>query len=143
MREHAASGLCCSPSSVLAERQLGFFRAAWYYFAPADSFFLHLRAASFPVPAAQVTYSSDYFQQLYEYALRLIRSGNAYVDHQTPDEIKACRRAQTRTLTHLRSVQIRSEHARVGHSGRVGWRPTVQAEPAGARQSMADYEGLN
>ena len=39
----------------------------------------------------QVTYSSDYFQQLYEFAIRLIQSGNAYVDHQTADEIKAYR----------------------------------------------------
>jgi glutaminyl-tRNA synthetase len=42
---------------------------------------------------AQVTYSSDYFQQLYDFAIQLIRSGNAYVDHQTADEIKAYRRA--------------------------------------------------
>ncbi len=39
----------------------------------------------------KVTYSSDYFGRLYELALQLIRSGNAYVCHQTADEMKASR----------------------------------------------------
>lgn len=30
----------------------------------------------------QVTYTSDYFQDLYDLALKLIRRGLAYVDHQ-------------------------------------------------------------
>ena len=34
-------------------------------------------------------YASDYFGQLYEYALDLIRKGLAYVDDSTPDEIAA------------------------------------------------------
>ena len=34
-------------------------------------------------------YASDYFPQLYEYALDLIRKGLAYVDDSTPDEIAA------------------------------------------------------
>ncbi|XP_075481524.1 glutamine--tRNA ligase, cytoplasmic [Primulina tabacum] len=36
----------------------------------------------------KITYTSDYFQELYELAVELIRRGHAYVDHQTPDEIK-------------------------------------------------------
>ncbi|KAL6538993.1 Glutamine--tRNA ligase, cytoplasmic [Orobanche minor] len=36
----------------------------------------------------KITYSSDYFEELYKLALELIRRGHAYVDHQTPDEIK-------------------------------------------------------
>ncbi|PRW56443.1 glutamine--tRNA ligase [Chlorella sorokiniana] len=36
----------------------------------------------------KVTYSSDYFDQLYAFALQLIRGGHAYVCHQTGDEIK-------------------------------------------------------
>ena len=36
----------------------------------------------------QVTYSSDYFDQLHAFAVELIRGGNAYVCHQTADEIK-------------------------------------------------------
>lgn len=30
----------------------------------------------------QITYSSDYFQDLYELAVELIKRGRAYVDHQ-------------------------------------------------------------
>ncbi|KAH3667408.1 hypothetical protein OGAPHI_003057 [Ogataea philodendri] len=39
----------------------------------------------------KITYSSDYFDQLYELAEKLITSGYAYVDHCTPEEIKAQR----------------------------------------------------
>ena len=31
---------------------------------------------------SKVTYGSDYFDELYECALKLIRKGKAYVDHQ-------------------------------------------------------------
>ncbi|GAB4840315.1 Glutamine--tRNA ligase, cytoplasmic [Ancistrocladus abbreviatus] len=39
----------------------------------------------------KVTYTSDYFQELHDLAVKLIRKGCAYVDHQTPDEIKEYR----------------------------------------------------
>merc|ERR1719240_1157482 len=39
----------------------------------------------------KITYSSDYFQRLYELALQLIAAGGADVCHQTGDEIKASR----------------------------------------------------
>ncbi|OWM68001.1 hypothetical protein CDL15_Pgr017569 [Punica granatum] len=39
----------------------------------------------------KITYASDYFQELYDLAVELIRRGHAYVDHQTPDEIKEYR----------------------------------------------------
>src|SRR4051812_47718731 len=39
----------------------------------------------------ELRYASDYFDQLYEWALKLIRDGKAYVDDQTPDEIRATR----------------------------------------------------
>lgn len=39
----------------------------------------------------KITYSSDYFQELYDLAVELIKRGYAYVDHQTPEEIKAYR----------------------------------------------------
>lgn len=41
-----------------------------------------------PNAATQITYSSDYFDQLYEFAVQLIKGGHAYVCHQTGDEIK-------------------------------------------------------
>ncbi|KAF7063848.1 hypothetical protein CFC21_070322 [Triticum aestivum] len=40
----------------------------------------------------KITYTSDYFQALYEHAVELIRKGLAYVDHQTAQQIKECRR---------------------------------------------------
>ncbi|GAB2286771.1 Glutamine--tRNA ligase, cytoplasmic [Dionaea muscipula] len=40
---------------------------------------------------AKITYTSDYFQALYELAVNLIRTGHAYVDHQTPDQVKESR----------------------------------------------------
>ncbi|KFB45505.1 AGAP010267-PA-like protein [Anopheles sinensis] len=36
----------------------------------------------------KVTYSSDYFQQLYEFAVKLIKKGMAYVCHQTAEQMK-------------------------------------------------------
>ena len=36
-------------------------------------------------------YASDYFDQLYEYALQLIKKGKAYVDDLTPEEIRKSR----------------------------------------------------
>eukprot|EP01036_Dinobryon_divergens_P048164 gene48164-64628_t len=37
------------------------------------------------------TFSSDYFQILYDLAVKLIKSDKAYVCHQTKDQIEACR----------------------------------------------------
>ena len=39
----------------------------------------------------QVTYASDHFQKLYEYAVLLIKKGFAFVCHQPSAEIKRCR----------------------------------------------------
>lgn len=39
----------------------------------------------------KITYSSDYFDQLYELAEKLIEVGKAYVDHCTPEKVKAQR----------------------------------------------------
>lgn len=36
----------------------------------------------------KITHSSDYFQQLYEWAIQLIKKGHAYVCHQTADQMK-------------------------------------------------------
>ncbi len=40
-------------------------------------------------------YASDYFEQLYEFAVRLIKKGKAYVDDSTPEEINAMRGTPT------------------------------------------------
>ncbi|MGK2926439.1 MAG: glutamine--tRNA ligase, partial [Lysobacterales bacterium] len=39
----------------------------------------------------ELRHASDYFQQLYEYALHLIRNGKAYVEELNAEEIRACR----------------------------------------------------
>ena len=36
---------------------------------------------------ANVYYASDYFQQLYDFAVRLIKAGKAYIDEQTAEQI--------------------------------------------------------
>jgi glutaminyl-tRNA synthetase len=36
-------------------------------------------------------YASDYFEQLYQYAIQLIKAGKAYVDSLTPDEVRQYR----------------------------------------------------
>lgn len=38
----------------------------------------------------QVTYTSDYFQELYDLAVELIRNGRAYVDHQVDTQSACC-----------------------------------------------------
>eukprot|EP00245_Coleochaete_scutata_P005904 TRINITY_DN19893_c0_g1_i1.p1 TRINITY_DN19893_c0_g1~~TRINITY_DN19893_c0_g1_i1.p1 ORF type:complete len:798 (-),score=199.54 TRINITY_DN19893_c0_g1_i1:276-2669(-) len=40
----------------------------------------------------KITYSSDYFQELYDLAVELIKRGHAYVDHQTAEEISEYRK---------------------------------------------------
>ena len=40
---------------------------------------------------AKVTYASDYFGLLYEWAVQLVKKGLAYVDDQTPEEVSANR----------------------------------------------------
>ena len=44
-------------------------------------------------------YASDYFDQLYEWATYLIRSGNAYVDDQSQEEIRLTRGTLTEVWT--------------------------------------------
>jgi len=44
---------------------------------------------------SEITYASDYFDQLYLWAIELINRGLAYVCHQTPDEIEESRKHHT------------------------------------------------
>eukprot|EP01130_Rhizamoeba_saxonica_P013218 TRINITY_DN5610_c0_g1_i1.p1 TRINITY_DN5610_c0_g1~~TRINITY_DN5610_c0_g1_i1.p1 ORF type:complete len:771 (-),score=203.83 TRINITY_DN5610_c0_g1_i1:38-2350(-) len=54
---------------------------------------------------AEVTHASDYFPQLYELALELIRRGYAYVCHQTSEEITKSRETHTNSPWRDRSVE--------------------------------------
>jgi len=40
---------------------------------------------------AKLCFASDYFEQFYEWAIELIKAGKAYVDHQSPEEIRRTR----------------------------------------------------
>lgn len=42
----------------------------------------------------KITYSSDYFEELYDLAIQLIKGGNAFVCHQTGEEMARDRRAR-------------------------------------------------
>lgn len=53
----------------------------------------------------KITYSSDYFQQLYDLALVLIRKGRAYVCHQTREQIKESRKKRELSPWRDRSVK--------------------------------------
>ena len=50
-----------------------------------------------PTAVLQVTHSAHYFEELYPFAVQLIRDGLAYVCQQTPDEIKDSRWVYLRT----------------------------------------------
>jgi len=65
-----------------------------------------------------VTYSSDYFPQLYDLALQLIRSDGAYVCHQTAEEIKASRMA------------LRNYHGKVKLEAKAAGKPPPPLPPA-------------
>lgn len=69
--------------------------------------------------AAEVTYSSTHFETLYQLALRLIRSGDAYVCHQTPEQVKASRTA----LSEAHHV-----HGPVPAAAKSPWRERTPAE---------------
>ena len=52
----------------------------------------------------RLCYASDYFPQLYEWALKLIKDGKAYVDDLTADEIR-----------HSESAVVEPDHLQVRH----------------------------
>jgi len=53
----------------------------------------------------KITNSSDYFQELYEFAIDLIKKGKAYVCHQTAEEMKHDRRNMIESPFRNRSVE--------------------------------------
>lgn len=53
----------------------------------------------------KITRASDYFDELYEFAIELIKRGKAYVCHQTAEEVKACRETHTESPWRNRSVE--------------------------------------
>ncbi|EAN98425.1 putative glutaminyl-tRNA synthetase [Trypanosoma cruzi] len=65
-----------------------------------------------------ITFSSDYFQQLYEFAIQLIKAGKAYVDHSTADEIKKQRESREESPWRNRSIEENLLHFEYMRQGR-------------------------
>ena len=55
---------------------------AYCLFEPTFFFFNFFFKRLTALHILQITYTSDYFQELYELAVELIKRGHAYVDHQ-------------------------------------------------------------
>ncbi len=58
---------------------------------------------------AQELYASDYFDKLYEFAVKLIKKGLAYVDESTPDEIAAQKGTPTQPGTRNKYAERSAE----------------------------------
>src|SRR5207245_8832096 len=58
--------------------------------------YLSSTAGKMPAARLEPFYASDYFQQLYEYALQLIKSGKAYVCDLSPEDTEKYRGAPDR-----------------------------------------------
>ncbi|KAH9600702.1 Glutamyl/glutaminyl-tRNA synthetase [Trypanosoma melophagium] len=65
-----------------------------------------------------ITFSSDYFQQLYDFAIHLIKDGKAYVDHSTADEIKKQRENREESKWRNRPVEENLLHFDYMRQGR-------------------------
>ena len=61
-----------------------------------DFYMAPVLPAAAPGADVEPFYASDYFDQLYEYAVQLIRKGNAYVDDHSAEEVDAMRGAPDR-----------------------------------------------
>merc|ERR1719204_1119110 len=78
----------------------------------------------------KVTYSSDYFDDLYQLALKMIRNGDAYVCHQTGDQIEAERktfRAKQPVPSPYRNRSV-EENLRLFELMRIGYYAEGEAE---------------
>lgn len=89
-----------------------------------------------------VTFSSDYFDQLYEFAIRLIKDGKAYVDHSTVDEIKKQRELREDSPWRNRSVEenlLYFEHMRQGRFAEGAATLRVKADMKSDNPNMRDF----
>lgn len=72
-----------------------------FYLAPADNSALRTPHSAMVEPF----YASDYFDQIYDYAIELIKKGKAYVDDLTPEETDEYRRNAKESPYRNRSVE--------------------------------------
>ena len=53
----------------------------------------------------KVTYSSDYFEELYQFAIKLIKMDKAFVCHETSEEMRANRKAKIESKWRNRPIE--------------------------------------
>lgn len=89
-----------------------------------------------------VTFSSDYFDTLYEFAIRLIKDGKAYVDHSTPEQMKAQRENRENSPWRDRSVEenlLLFDHMRQGRYAEGEATLRVKADMQSDNPNMRDF----
>jgi glutamyl/glutaminyl-tRNA synthetase len=75
--------------------------------------------------SGDVRYSSDYFDQLHNYAVELISKGLAYVDELSADEIREYRGTLTRRVKTARIAIVRLKRT---------WRCLKKCEPVASKK---------
>lgn len=89
MYDSVVFGRACTPGAL--HRSIG--NQAYPLSSPTCRYIQHIEeiVAWMGWAPWKITYASDYFPQLYDFAVQLIKGGNAYVCHQTKAEIEEYR----------------------------------------------------
>lgn len=89
-----------------------------------------------------ITYSSDYFDQLHAYAIRLIKDGRAYVDHSTSEQVKQQREERVASPWRDRPVEeslLLFDHMRQGRYAEGEATLRVKADMQHDNPNMRDF----
>ncbi|CAD2221976.1 glutaminyl-tRNA synthetase [Angomonas deanei] len=89
-----------------------------------------------------ISFSSDYFDKLYEFAIRLIKDGKAYVDHSSPEELKKQRELREESPWRNRPVEenlLLFEHMRQGRYAEGEATLRVKADMKSDNPNMRDF----
>lgn len=89
-----------------------------------------------------ITFSSDYFDELYNFAIRLIKEGKAYVDHSTPEQLKQQREQREDSPWRGRSVEENLklfDHMRQGRYAEGEATLRVKADMKSDNPNMRDF----
>ncbi|EPY19032.1 glutaminyl-tRNA synthetase [Strigomonas culicis] len=89
-----------------------------------------------------ITFSSDYFDQLHEFAIQLIKNGKAYVDHSTQQQLKEQRELRVNSPWRDRAVAenlLLFEHMRQGRYAEGEATLRVKADMQHDNPNMRDF----
>lgn len=89
-----------------------------------------------------VTFSSDYFDQLYDFAIKLIKDGKAYVDYSTVEQLKEQREKREESPWRNRPVEENLLHFKYMKQGRYGEGEAtlrVKADMTSDNPNMRDF----